>query len=1358
VLEPRALLTTFTVTSTADSAPASNPAPGTLRWAVEEADTLPGPSVINFNLTTPATITLSQGSLDLSQNVIAIEGPGAALLSISGGGKSRVFMVYSAQNPGGNAADFFSGLTITGGLSVGGGGAIFSMGSISMLDCTLSGNSATTSANGGALENAGSATLVDCTIDNNATPAVPGSSGSGGGVDNESNGTLWLTDCTISNNSAPQGSGAGVMNFGTATLTDCTLSGNTGGSPGVGSIGGGLWNLNAASLTGCTISGNGAQWGGGVANSKNMTLTDCTISGNSGSYVGGLYCNHQTSLTGCTISGNTAKVFGGGVGVLNYQTTITDCTISGNSAPSGGGLYTRGTAAVTACTISGNTASKGGGVYEGPSGSQATLLDTIVAGNSSSGGGASDVGGTKSGLVTGSYNLIGTGGSGGITGGTNGNIVGVSKPGLGSLASNGGLTQTMALQAGSPAIAAGTGAGAPTTDQRGMPRPDSGAIDIGAFETQAGNVEPPAASDQAATTAVNTAVSGQVAASDPNGNALTYSVVTSTGQGTLSLQGNGAFTYTPASNFTGTDSFTFRAFDGIAYSNLATVSIVVYPVNPAPVAANDSYTAAEDTTLSVAAPGVLANDVGPAGTTLTAVLVARPADGALTLNSDGSFTYIPTTGFTGTDSFTYQASDGPYLSNVATVTFAVAPLVANNDSYSTAENTALKVAAPGVLSNDTDPGSLPLTAVLVAGASHGSATLNSDGSFTYTPATNFFGFDSFTYKTTNGSVTSNVATVSITVGQPPVANNDSYNTAENAALSVVAPGVLSNDTDPNNAPLTAVFVAGPAHGSLTLNSDGSFTYTPTAGFLGVDSFTYQASDGPFASGVATVTITVGQPPVARADSYAVDENLSLAAGGGATFLMMGSQPGDSIGQGLTYDFTPSSGTTITGFVYPSQGVYTNAVEIDVSGAGQSWTLDFAAPNLARLVPGTYLNATRWPFQAAGVPGLAVSGDGRGANTLTGQFTVTQASYDAKGNLVAFAASFVQHAEGSSPALFGQVAFQSTATQPAGVLVNDTDRDPGTTLTAALVSNPSHGMVALNPDGSFLYVPTAGFTGTDTFTYRASDGTFQSNVATVTLTVAPPVANNDSYSTTENTALTVAAPGVLANDTDAENVPLTAVFETGPAHGTLTLNSDGSFTYTPTPNFIGTDSFTYQASDGLSNSGNATVTLTVAGSAQAKFLKKDTTTQGTWVGAYGAQGYDIEGSAPGLPSYATVNIAGASTYTWAASTADTRALENPPSGPARSARTWYGSGFTIDVNLSDGQAHDLALYAVDWDNQGRQEQIQVIDPATGKVLDTESLASFSGGAYLQWKVSGHVQIRVTRLAGNNAVLSGLFLDA
>jgi PKD repeat protein len=138
---------------------------------------------------------------------------------------------------------------------------------------------------------------------------------------------------------------------------------------------------------------------------------------------------------------------------------------------------------------------------------------------------------------------------------------------------------------------------------------------------------------------------------------------------------------------------------------------------------------------------------------------------------------------------------------------------------------------------------------------------------------------------------------------------------------------------------------------------------------------------------------------------------------------------------------------------------------------------------------------------------------------------------------------------------------------------------------------------LNADGSFAYIPNAGFSGPDSFTYVANDGTVDSNVATVSITVQegdnqPPVANDDAYTTDEDVALNVAAPGVLANDTDADGNPLTAILQTGPSNGTLTLNGDGSLSYMPDLNYFGPDSFTYVASDGIVNSNNATVSITV----------------------------------------------------------------------------------------------------------------------------------------------------------------------
>jgi VCBS repeat-containing protein len=165
----------------------------------------------------------------------------------------------------------------------------------------------------------------------------------------------------------------------------------------------------------------------------------------------------------------------------------------------------------------------------------------------------------------------------------------------------------------------------------------------------------------------------------------------------------------------------------------------------------------------------------------------------------------------------------------------------------------------------------------------------------------------------------------------------------------------------------------------------------------------------------------------------------------------------------------------------------------------------------------------------------------------------------------------------------------------GVLLNDTDAD-NDPLTAVLVSDVEHGTLDPNADGSFTYTPTANYNGLDSFTYKANDGQADSNVVTVSLTVNPvndaPVAVDDSYATTEHTVLTVNAAGVLANDSDVEGDPLYAALVSGPAHGKLTFNSDGSFVYRPLGHYNGADSFTYKAFDGSASSDVTTVSIAV----------------------------------------------------------------------------------------------------------------------------------------------------------------------
>jgi hypothetical protein len=362
-----------------------------------------------------------------------------------------------------------------------------------------------------------------------------------------------------------------------------------------------------------------------------------------------------------------------------------------------------------------------------------------------------------------------------------------------------------------------------------------------------GSNNAPVANNQSVTTNEDTAVGVTLSATDADSNPLTYSVVASPAHGTLSGTAP-ALTYTPTANYNGADSFTFRANDGTANSNTATVSITVNAVNDAPVASNQNVTTNEDT-----AVGVTLSATDADGNPLTYSVVASPAHGTLS-GTAPSLTYTPTLNYVGSDTFTFRANDGTVNSNTATVSITVntvndAP-VANNQSVTTNEDTAV-----GVTLSATDADGNPLTYSVVASPAHGTLS-GTAPALTYTPTANYNGADSFTFRANDGTVNSNTATVSITVNavnDAPVANAQSATTSQN-----VAAGVTLSATDADGNPLTYTVVAGPAHGSLS-GTAPNLTYTPTANYNGSDNFTFRVNDGTVNSNTAMVSITVNAP-------------------------------------------------------------------------------------------------------------------------------------------------------------------------------------------------------------------------------------------------------------------------------------------------------------------------------------------------------------------------------------------------------------------------------------------------------------------------------------------------------------------
>jgi hypothetical protein len=557
-LEDRALLsaTVWTVNSLGDSGTGSGNS-GDLRFCITQADQTPGDNTINFAVT--GTITLNSALPDLSNTtgIMDIEGPGAASLTVARSSNLGTpdFSIFTVDA---KVEAKLVGLKITGGnAGSGNGGGVDNSGNLTLANSTIDNNSASGTASiygggGGIFNNGGTVTLTNSTITDNSSASW------GGGIDNEAGGTVTVTSSTIDNNSSRLG-GGGIVNGGfgatnpggTVTVTNSTIANNSVTTT-FADGGGGIDSEIAASLTiiNSTIAANKSATGGGGINNFQGTVTvnNSTIDNNSAANGGGGIVNAGTEtvdnlaipfgmleVTNSTISHNSASGSGGGIdndanaaitnstiaynssasgggGIYNESIAgggtlkVTNSTIDNNSASGtdpnyggGGGIWTDGTVAVTNSTIAYNNAAKSGEsgglhvalfYYSGTT----TLDNTIVALNTNGGAAADDIAGTVT--TVSAYNLIGTGGSGGLVNGVNGNQVGVANPGLGKLADNGGPTQTIALLPGSPAIDKGTNAlavdpstGQPlTTDQRGtgFPRIVNGTVDIGAYEFHSG--------------------------------------------------------------------------------------------------------------------------------------------------------------------------------------------------------------------------------------------------------------------------------------------------------------------------------------------------------------------------------------------------------------------------------------------------------------------------------------------------------------------------------------------------------------------------------------------------------------------------------------------------------------------------------------------------------------------------------------------------------------------------------------------------------------------------------------------------------------------------------------------------------
>ena len=741
---------------------------------------------------------------------------------------------------------------------------------------------------------------------------------------------------------------------------------------------------------------------------------------------------------------------------------------------------------------------------------------------------------------------------------------------------------------------------------------------------------------------------------DPESERLTFRVQQQPTTGTLAFNSDGTFQYRPPVGFEGDVTFTYAVGDGVDVSNESTVTLRV--VNEAPIAPTNNLSVYHDRTLSGVIPTVgfgygwssLASDFEH--DLLTFTVVTPTANGQLTLSSTGAYQYVPDAGYVGPDSFRYQVSDGVHVVE-ATVQIAVInrqpafytgyyPITLGQNLLGGGRT------ASGQLAYDYDSDAIQVTVTQVASASAGGtlAIVNNGSSspgYLYIPAAGHVGVEQFDVELDDGlgQPVSRRLTFQVNATAPYA-----YDRITSISYQSSISGMLSGH-DADQDTLQFRLVASPAAelGTFTLQPNGAFAFIPS-GTLGVAEFKFETYDGAKVSNLAVgrITITNSAPTL-----YVWEPTISYGwynynnYSGIVNRQTMVDQA-LSISGWNAYDVDPTDNTQITYTVVqplhgtasfdtatrtlhyvPAAGFVGNdIVKLSASAGGLSSTIfsvniKVKAPNTPTdTLPNRAPVARLDMFTVGAGEELAVE------KRSTGYWATS----------------------GWQVERWSMRSGQLKSSQSGSLIGNDSDPD-GDRITTSLVSTTPNGDLKFESDGSFSYVPNAGFVGTDQFVYRVSDGKLDSNEVTVTIIVEPnastPVAVADSYDVGVNlplrvdgadTAVVVSGPSkgrvlrltdrvhfgevnlaqylrlppgqysstgqplLTSNDTDNDGDLLDVTLVSGPSHGTLTLGNYGAFTYTPNTDYQGTDSFTYFATDGFHSSPPVQVTLTISNKA------------------------------------------------------------------------------------------------------------------------------------------------------------------
>jgi hypothetical protein len=758
---------------------------------------------------------------------------------------------------------------------------------------------------------------------------------------------------------------------------------------------------------------------------------------------------------------------------------------------------------------------------------------------------------------------------------------------------------------------------------------------------------------------------------------------------------------------------------------------------PLPTAIDQSYVTPKNTTLTIPAPGVLDGDSG-LKISVTSYQGYTNHFANVTVNPDGSFSYVPYNNFEGLDAFTYTITDEYGVQAQATATVQVGPEAFPPTDVNYAETvnagSALVVnTVNGLASQATGTG---LTFSALSQPVSGKLVLSSDGSYTYTPNTGFHGHDYFFYQLVDGVGETVNGTVGITVVPPPAptAANISVSTPFNTALTVTAPGIFTGATG------TGLLYGGstpPSHGTVIIHGDGSYTYTPSTGFSGTDSFGYRIVDSYLQAATATVTITVaGLAPPSAANyaetlpngfPYTVTAANGLLSNDSGKSLTVTSNTNPTHGSVTvdasgSYVYTPNSGyfgsdsftyTVTDAYLQKATGTVNLTVTPPVPTApNYTESTPFKTPLVVPNSMGVLSQAS-----GAGITGQLKSGPHDGTITLNANGAYTYRPYATFSGTDSFTYSvtdaFDQTATGVVTVL---VAPKSSAAPTAvdysattegdtaliqnaasGVLSNDT----GDTITVTSSTSPAHGTVTVNADGSYTYTPTTGYVGSDSFQYTITDAESRTATGTVNISVTlPPKPTAPSYteSTQYGTPLVISSlDGVLSQATGM-SISITA--NTSPAHGSLTLSAvDGSYIYTPNASYSGADSFTYSVTDPFNQTATGTVNITVQPPAPLNAANyTESTPPGTTLTVDAAHGAGSNDTGSGL------------TYSLATQATHGTAVVNSDGSYTYAPNTGFTGVDSFTYNVTDAQSQNaMGTITIDVGAQALPVVTKVLPP-------------------------------------------------